>query len=152
MAIEIPKEEIERIITDVINLLLIPKFRDLGMRASGEWEDNVHAIDNQIWGRDYTQYLEEGRPPNADQDPQKLKAWVGWAGSTFINDWVQDKGLSINPYAVAYKIAREGTDYYPQGTDLLDVLNSDDVTNYIAQEIGRMIVVQVEQEFKNNFA
>lgn len=150
--IEIPQEEIERIITDVINLFLIPKFRELGMPASGEWEQNVHARGNEIWGRDYTEYLVLGRGPNQDQSPEALKRWVGWAGSTILKDWVQAKGLNINPYAVAYKIAREGTDYYPEGTDLLEVLYSFEVTNYIAQEVGRFIVTHFQTEFKREFA
>lgn len=151
MDIQVPQEEIERIITDVINMFLIPKFRELGMPASGEWEQNVHARDNEIWGRDYTEYLAQGRPPNTDQDPEALKRWVGWAGSTFLNDWVQDKGLTINPFAVAYKIAREGTDYYPQGTDLLEVLESQEVNDYIAKEVGIYLIAQFKAEFKREF-
>lgn len=150
--VNIPQEEIERIITDVINLFLIPKFRELGMPASGEWEQNVHARSNEIWGRDYTEYLAQGRPPNQDQSPEALKRWVGWAGNTILKDWVQRKGLNINPFAVAYKIAREGTDYYPQGTDLLEVLYSQEVTDYIAQEVGRIIVAHFQTEFKREFA
>lgn len=151
MDIKIDTSEIERIIGQVIQLFLIPKFNELGMNASGEWIANVRAEGNAIWGRDYTQYLVEGRPPNNNQEPEALKAWVGWAGSTFLKDWVRDKGLNINPYAVAYKIAREGNDYYPNGTDLLEVLNSKEVTDYIAKEIGKLITVQVELEFKRQF-
>lgn len=150
--VNIPQEEIERIITDVINLFLIPKFRELGMPASGEWEQNVHARSNEIWGRDYTEYLVLGRGPNQDQSPEALKRWVGWAGNTILKDWVQSKGLNINPFAVAYKIAREGTDYYPQGTDLLEVLYSEEVTGYIAQEVGAYVVAHFQTEFKKEFA
>lgn len=150
--INISEAEIERIITDVINLFLIPKFRELGMPASGEWEQNVHARTNEIWGRDYTEYLVQGRPPNQDQSPERMKAWVGWAGSTILKDWVQAKGLNINPYAVAWKIAREGTEYYPEGTDLLEVLESQEVTDYIAKEIGTLLIAQFQTEFRREFA
>ena len=150
--VNIPQEEIERIVTDVINLFLIPKFRGLGMPASGEWEQNVHARSNEIWGRDYTEYLVLGRGPNQDQSPEALKRWVGWAGSTILKDWVQAKGLNINPFAVAYKIAREGTNYYPQGTDLLEVLESQEVTDYIAKEIGVFVIAHFQNEFKREFA
>lgn len=144
----IPETEIERIITEVINLFLIPKFRELGMPASGEWEQNVHARRNEIWGRDYTEYLALGRGPNNDQSPEALKAWVGWAGSTILAQWVQDKGLDLNPYAVAWKIAREGTSYYPQGTDLLEVLESQEVAEYITDQLRNFMVLVITTEFQ----
>ena len=144
-------EEIEKVIDEVIHLFLIPKFQELNMRASGEWEQSVEARGNEIWGRDYTEYLENGRPPNLDQSPEALKRWVGWAGSTFLADWAIDKGLSINPYAVAYKIAREGTDYYPEGTDLLEVLESQEVLDYITTQLTRFAVERVQTIFNNEF-
>lgn len=148
---EFTKEEIEPIINEVIDLFLIPKFRELNMEASGEWEQNVEARGSEIWGRDYTEYLVDGRPPNNDQSPEAMKAWVGWAGSTILKEWVNNKGLNINPYAVAWKIAREGNNYYPKGTDLLEVLNSQEVKDYITESLGRIITVKVEQEFKRQF-
>ena len=144
--------EIEKIIDGVIRLFLIPKFRELGMQASGEWEANVQARKNEIWGRDYTEYLALGRPPNNDQDEDAIRRWVGWAGSTILAQWVQDKGLNINPYAVAYKIAREGTSYYPEGTDLLEVLESREVAEYIMDQMRDLVVLQITTEFQNQFA
>lgn len=144
---EFDKEEIEKILDEVISRFLIPKFRELGMRASGEWEENVHARGNEIWGRSYTEYLAEGRPPNKDQDPEAMHKWVGWAGSTFLEDWVQNKGLSINPYAVAYKIAREGTNWYPNGSDLLKVLESKEVIDYINSRLSILVIRDVKLAF-----
>ena len=122
------------------------------MQASGEWEANVQARKNEIWGRDYTEYLALGRPPNNDQDEDAIRRWVGWAGSTILAQWVQDKGLNINPYAVAYKIAREGTSYYPEGTDLLEVLESREVAEYIMDQMRDLVVLQITTEFQNQFA
>lgn len=139
--------EIESIIYGVITDFLIPRFRELGMPASGEWENTVEARKNEIWGRDYTEYLVQGRPPNANQDPQALKAWVGWAGSTFLSQWVRDKGIAANPFAVAWKIARSGTRYYPEGTDLLEVLNSQEVEEYIVGRYTDLVVRQVTNDF-----
>ena len=144
--------EIEKIIDGVIRLFLIPKFRELGMQASGEWEANVQARKNEIWGRDYTEYLALGRPPNNDQDEDAIRRWVGWAGSTILAKWVVDKGLNINPYAVAYKIAREGTSYYPEGTDLLEVLESREVAEYIMDQLRDLVVLSITTEFQNQFA
>ena len=52
--------------------------------------------------------MTQGRVKNSKQTPEQLRAFVGWAGSTFLADWVKNKGLSISPYAVAWKIARDG--------------------------------------------
>lgn len=149
---EITDEEIEAIVRNIINIFLIPKFRELGMPASGEWEDNVEARRNEIWGTQYTKYLVEGRPPNTDQSPEGLRKFVGWAGSTFIKEWVRDKGIPDNPYAVAYKIAREGTKYYPQGTDLLEVLSTQPVFDYINEQLGKIVILRVQQQFQREFA
>ena len=140
-------QEIEQIIGDVIERFLKPKFRELGMPASGEWEENVEARGNEIWGRHYAEYLVEGRPPNKDQDPEAMRRWVGWAGSTFLKYWVQNKGLNISPYAVAWKIAREGTDWYPNGSDLLEVLESKEVLDYINDSIRPLVVRDVQLAF-----
>lgn len=152
MDIKIEQEEIEKVIDDVIRLFLIPKFRELGMPASGEWEENVEARGNEIWGRDYTEYLVEGRPPNQDQSEEAIRRWVGWAGSTILKDWVSSKGLNINPYAVAYKIAREGTSWYPNGSDLLEVLESQEVADYINSQIRDIVILQVTTQFQREFA
>ena len=94
----------------------IKNYERLGLRASGEWERSLSNettetesnIKIEFFGANYTYQLENGRLPNKNQDPQALKFWVGWAGSTFLKQWVADKGLSISPFAVAWKIAREG--------------------------------------------
>lgn len=148
---EFSQEEIESVLKDVVNLFLIPKFRELGMNASGEWENSIEVRGNEIWGRDYTQYLVEGRTPNNNQDPEALRSWAVWAGSTFIKDWANNKGVNINPIAIAYKIGREGTEYYPQGTDLLEVLSSKEVEQFISDELSRFIIVKVQEEFKRAF-
>lgn len=146
--LEIPDEVIERVINEVIDLFLIPRFRELGMPATGEWEQNAHARVNEVWGRDYTEYLVNGRPPNENQDPEALRRWAVWAGSTFIKDWAQAKGVPIDPIAIAYKIGRDGTDWYPNGSDLLEVLESQEVTDYIREQLTIFITAQVELKFR----
>lgn len=97
-------------------ILLINKYDALGLRASGQWAQSLEdkaELDNTgilatMTGEDYTGAIAYGRSPNQDQSEAAIKSWVGWAGSTFLADWVKDKGLSISPYAVAYKIARQG--------------------------------------------
>ena len=95
---------------------LINNYLNLGLKASGKWADSLEPFQNEtsngynlgMLGQDYTEYLEQGRPPNEDQGEEALRAWVGWAGSTFLAQWVKDKGLPHNPFAVAWKIARKG--------------------------------------------
>lgn len=143
-------EKVAEVLNEVVKDVLIPKFYELGMNASGEWVDSlaVRAAENhgEIWGRDYTQYLVRGRKPNQNQDPDSVRRWVGWAGSTFLKKWVDDKGLSINPYAVAYSIAKEGTSYHPEGTDLLEVLNSQEVHDIIRKKLGDILRFQIKEE------
>lgn len=144
-------EQIRTIFENVVDLFLIPNFEELGMNASGEWRSTVEVktFENrvEIWARDYTPYLEYGRGANADQSPEGIKAWVGWAGSTFLAQWVQDKGLSINPYAVAYKIAREGTTWKEKGgSNVISVLQEPHVTNYINEELRKIYAYNLNVE------
>jgi hypothetical protein len=95
---------------------LFKNYIKLGLKASGDWGKSLEtqsevtntSIKAKILANDYTVYLEDGRNKNKNQSEKALKAWVGWAGSTFLDDWVRDKRVNISPYAVAWKIAREG--------------------------------------------
>jgi len=137
----ITEQRIKRITQGVIDNYLVPRFIELNHSASGEWVQEVEADSGVkkgiIKGLDYTQYPAQGRPPNKDADPQALKAWAGWAGNTFIKDWINDKGLSLNPFAVAYNIAKKGTELHEKGGEpnFLDVLSSKEVQDYIIREL-----------------
>lgn len=135
------------IIKEIIDLFLIPKFKELGMEATGEWIENVHSKGSELWGRDYTKYLVEGRPPNDSKDPKDIARFARWAGATFIGKWVRDKGLDLNPFAVAYKIAMEGTNYYPDGTDLMEILNSMEVTEFINRRLSEELISLQGEKF-----
>ncbi len=95
---------------------LFKNYKKLGLKASGDWGKSLEpksevtntSINAKILANDYTTYLENGRNRNQNQSEKALKAWVGWAGSTFLDKWVKDKRTNVNPYAVAWKIAREG--------------------------------------------
>ena len=92
---------------------LIDQYHKLGLKASGKFERGLknEVTENKLKIIDtagHSWYMVNGRNPNHSQDPQKLKKWVGWAGSTFLKQWVEDKGLSISPFAVAWKIAKGG--------------------------------------------
>lgn len=130
----------EEILDRAITVLYVPHFMALGMNASGQWREAVEARGKTIWGMDYTEYLAEGRGANQDQSPESIKAWVGWAGSTVIAQWVKDKGLNLNPYAVAQNIARRGTTWKQKGgSDLLKFLNSKPFLDFLAKGISEKL-------------
>lgn len=125
----IKSEEIEQLIWLVVNQFLIPKFNELGMKASGQWLDalSVKVVGNrgEIWGTDYTQYLVNGRANGKRPPISVLEKWV--------NDkfGVYGQEAKSMAFAIGNKIAKEGTEYYPQGTDLLGVLESNECQQFI---------------------
>lgn len=129
----INKRDIEVIMQGVIDDILIPKFLSLGMNATGDWiaalEPRARGFTGEIWGLDYTKYLVEGRAPGS---PPPVTPLVRWASAKFGASG--NEALSI-AFAVRHKIAQEGTSYWPQGTDLLEVLNSDQTKVYIQKKI-----------------
>lgn len=138
----VPDEKIIEVMQGVIDNFLKPKFIELGMNASGQWLNSLEARaengQGQIWGMDYTYYLVNGR---AGGKRPPITPLISWVGSKFGIYGNEAKSVA---FAVATKIEREGTDYYPQGTDLLEILQSSDVTNYVYNEIGAQLAGQVQ--------
>ena len=109
------KQTIEKYVTDT-EQSLIGNYKRMGLKASGLWERELEGKSTErpngwritFLGTKYTEQLIYGRRPNKDQSKKAIRAFVGWAGNTFLADWVKDKGLIANPFAVAYKIATKG--------------------------------------------
>lgn len=111
-------EELHLVVDD-----LIKRHNELGMKASGDWIRSLEVRETrwgaQIWGEDYTKYLEDGRKPG------KMPP------SNVIVQWLQDKFGYSEAYAkkiafpIQKKIAKEGTDWYKKRpTGLInDVIN-----------------------------
>jgi hypothetical protein len=101
---------------DEVKQDLITNYHKLGLKASGNWERQLETVSKVegleikaiVKGEQYTGAIEYGRRKNRNQSKEAIRAWVGWAGSTFIAQWIKDKGLNLNPFAVSYKIARMG--------------------------------------------
>lgn len=132
---------------EVIDLFLIPKFNQLGMNATGEWLDNleIRVINGsgQIWGRDYTEQLVYGRKPGKKPPVAPLEKWVNAKLGRF-----GAQGRSI-AFAVQNKIAKEGTSWYEKGgSDLLEVLTSQEVTDYVNKRIGQEYVKEAILQFQ----
>lgn len=131
------------VMNGVINLFLKPKFISLGMNATGNWIESLEAraVDGngEIWGVDYTYWLQNGRSPGSMPPVSALIPWVsaklGKGGR---------EGVSI-AWAVAKKIQKEGTNYYPEGTDLLDVLSSKEVIDYVYGRFGEAFRVEINK-------
>jgi len=107
--------------------------------ASGKLAKSINfKVENgvlRVYADSYIYFIIYGRNKNSKQEPKSLKSWVGWAGSTFLKDWVEAKGLSISPFAVAYSIARKGTSLYPQGSTLLSDIVNETLINGIKNDL-----------------
>ena len=151
-------EDVAAVLQGVIDEFLIPKFKELNMNASGKWiaslETERRATNvGVIRGIDYSYYLVNGRGANTDQSLEGLRKWAVWAGNTFIKDWVQAKGLTANPIAVAMSIAKKGTTWKRKGgSDLLEVLESPEVQKYVAERFKMIITPRVAEEMRRNIS
>jgi hypothetical protein len=151
--ISIPDEIIISTMQGVIDNFLKPKFISLGMNASGNWinslEPRVVNGNGEIWGMDYTYWLANGRKPGV---APPISALMPWVTAKFGVSGNEAKGIA---FAVANKIKNEGTSYYPEGTDLLAILNSEEVKNYIysqfqiafESEINKILIKQLHDNF-----
>lgn len=150
--ITVSNELFKEALQGLINDFLIPRFIALGMNASGKWINSLVAeVEGNIGyikGQDYTVYLVAGRPMNQNQSPEAISHFTRWAGHFIFKKWVEDKGLNINPYAVAHKVATKGTRFFPSGTDLLEVLNSKEAKDYLYKKLAAGFTIQVTTEIK----
>jgi len=136
-----------RALQGVIDLFLIPKFNELNMNASGDWIESltpeVEGEHGVIKGKYYTYWLVNGRQPGTYAPIAPLIRWVGFKLG------LSGKDAVSAAYAINNKIKNEGTTHYEtQGTDLLDVLKSPEVTQYLYTTIGLSLVGQITLELK----
>ena len=76
---------------------------------------------------------------------EAIKKWVRWAGSSFIKDWVQNKGVSISPYIIANKIARNGiAEPTPPNGLVTEVVNDEAI-----RELGKRLAKDIKVRFSN---
>lgn len=133
--------DIEVIVQEVIEQILKPRFRQLGMNATGQWISTIDARGNEVWGMDYTEYLVNGRRPGKMPPIAPILKWVqakfGLTGQSAMS----------RAYAVAHTIAEEGTTWYKKGgTDLLAILNEKETTDFINRRINEIARENVKKE------
>lgn len=101
-------------VTDEMNAtkeLVAKSYRDKGLKASGKFERDLEVIIEQsggnikarMLGSYHTYFMEGGRSPNKEQTAKQARGL-----GHILEQWVKDKGISVNPYAAAWKIVREG--------------------------------------------
>ena len=134
--------EIESVTQGLIDDFLLPKFEELGMDATGQWKNELEPRVNEIWGMDYTEYLVNGRSPGGMPPVDKIEEWVkakfGYSG----ND---AKSMA---WAVAKSIQQRGTTWYQDGgTDLLNVLHSDECIDWLNDAISKLLAPKLVDEF-----
>jgi len=134
----ISDSKIEEILNDVIRLYLIPKHKELGMEATGEWIKSLEAKGNTIRGRKYTEQLVYGR--NAGTAPP-IKPLEKWINAKF---GISGKEATSFAFALSKKIEKEGTSWKKKGgSDLLEVLEKPEVINYINNRIASYLQAEV---------
>lgn len=152
--IRLSDEVILETMQGVIDNFLKPKFISLGMNATGNWLDTLEArVENgngQIWGMYYTYWLAHGRAPSEKMPP--IAPLITWATAKF---GIGGNEAISTAWAVAKKIQKEGTQYYPQGTDLLEILHSKEVTDYVYSQYKEAFTVEIsailKKQINDNF-
>jgi len=130
-----------------------------GSRASGNWAEeleskittNPKGINIKMLGAFYTQWIEEGRAPNKNQDHKKLVGFALWMSDKTtgsIYQWCKDKGISTAyAFPIAYDIGRFGYDAKPF---IGDVINDESIAKLI-KDIGLVFVNDVTSDLKSLF-
>jgi hypothetical protein len=133
----------EEILKDVIKKFLIPKHKALGQEATGEWINSLEAKENVIRGRKYTEQLVYGRKPGKLPPITPLEKWVN------AKFGISGKQATSFAFAIANKIAKEGTEIHKKGgTDLLEILETKEVIDFINDALGKYYTSEIELEIK----
>lgn len=142
-------KDIEAVLQKVIDNFLLPRFHELKMKATGEWEQSLEIKVGDdagtIRGRDYSEQLAKGRAPGK---MPPIKPLIRWAKAKF---GVSEKEATSIAWGVAKKIQKVGTQYHIQGgTDLLEVLEDPKTLQFIQEELGGIARVKIAERLQRN--
>lgn len=149
-AIYLSIDETEEILNRVIELFILPRFEELGMRATGEWEQNLSSEATglnigAIKGRQYTEQLVQGLPPGKKVPIGPL---IKWAMAKFN---LSEKDATPVAFAVREKIFQKGTTWHEEGgSNLMEILEEPRTLQYIQEEIGGKFQLMLEKELIRN--
>lgn len=143
----IDKTEILKEVMIYVVDVITTRHKELGMKATGDWLNSIEYKINDntgyLIGFDYTKYLVEGREPGKRPPIDPIEEWVK---AKFGITGKQSRSVA---FAVANKIADSGTTWYQKGgSDLLDVLNSYQVTSKINEIAGDILKVRTRLSFQ----
>jgi len=135
---------------------LIDNYNKLGLRASGRYARELKSIvttsgtktNLKITGPIEAYFMEHGRGPNKVQNHQAVKN-LGW----YLQQWVADKGIDVNPYAAAHKIVYQGiTVPNPNnpGGVISDIIN-DQWFAELNKVIGLDVITRIESDILKQF-
>ena len=135
---------------------LIDNYNKLGLRASGRYARELKSVvttsgtktNLKITGPIEAIFMEQGRGPNKVQSHQAVKN-LGW----YLQQWVADKGIDVNPYAAAHKIVYEGiTVPNPNnpGGVISDIIN-DQWFAELNKIIGFDVITRIESDVLKQF-
>lgn len=152
----ITEEEITDILWQVVERFVKPDFIERGFNASGNWLQSVEvstqtedrlSYKGNILAPHYTEFLIRGRGANKNQNPEAIRNWVKWYAPHVFEPWMQNKGITdLDPWILAYSIARTGTRIFKDGgTDFLEILSSEEVISFIRNKISELIRIRVEK-------
>ena len=121
------------------------------VNASGKLADSItYKVDVyrlKVQGNDYIYYLQNGRGPNKNQSKEALWKFAGWAGSTFIKDWINDRGLDLNPFAVAYNLGKNGSSIFQAGgSDLVSGIFNEALQDSIEDDFSKLVASEISSE------
>ena len=120
------------------------------MSATGRWLSSLETEAREpnigvIRGRDYTEYLAHGRGPGGMPPVSQIEKWVNAKLGLFGSE------ATSAAWGIAKTIQAEGTTWYKLGgTELIDILNSDEVITFIQNEYRELIKVQVQIAFQRD--
>lgn len=149
-AIYLSIDETEEILNKVIEYFVLPRFEELGMRATGEWEQNLSSEatglnTGSIMGRQYTEQLTKGLGPGTKVSIPALKRWAMAKFS------LSEEDATPVAFAVREKIFQKGTTWHEEGgSNLMEILEEPRTLQFIQEEIGGKFQLKIQQELIRN--
>ena len=141
--------DVESVLQKVVDRFLIPRFKELGMMATGEWEESIEIVvgldKGTIRGRQYSEQLAKGRKYGKRPPIAPLERWVN------AKFGISGKEATSMAFAIAKKIEKEGTTWYQKGgSDLIEVLEEPKTIQFIQDELAGILKIKIEENLQRN--
>lgn len=150
MAIDIIPYQVYSKAAEKVIEMLIERYDQLGMRASGKWAEGLSfRLEGNILyitGYKYSEQLAYGRKPGKKPPMEPLKKW-------FQTKYGVPENIARGyAFGLQKKIAEEGTSWYQKGgSNLIEVISSREAIDAYYSEVGSYIVEQATVEIRGAF-